>query len=994
MRIAILSGSTQTLYRVALPVMFGAFLVACSGSDGKNGTNGTNGAPALVKTTPEAAGANCAGGGTKVEFGLDKNGNGQLDADEIGGTSYICNGSGSNGQTTLVKTSQEPGGTNCQWGGIKIETGKDANNDGVLDPNEVDSKGTTYVCNLAPSGTITRTEGMVANIKQGGVSTGSPITVRFTLKDKYGYPVDINGVYSINALIQPRFALGYYTKDANGNVTPLKVYTQTTSLQSDGGASLPQPSAYNPKGTAPGQGKLTENGQGAGDYTYEFPATDTAPTSGVSGALGVKYDANKLTENHVVWVQVSRQTDLQYQTNANTYYTANFPYYFTPNNGNAGVAREVIKNANCQKCHDNFRLETTTTVGLHGGGRIDGTFCTVCHNPDRWSNPEAEAKTFVHRIHAADEFNLATAQKFHGIAATYPQAVNKCDVCHGGASAGAQAQNNPSRGACAGCHAYTSFTGQGSSNCTNPPAVDGNGNPVTCKHVGGTQADDTKCTQCHKAADIDSYHVPVIPPDPANSRLDGGTNSNTNAGYMAAGGYQVPDAGAITYNISSVSTWTDGNIKRPQIVFKIQENGKDVVFNSLDGGAVPTGGIEPMAPNYVGSPSVYFAWAVPQDGIAKPADFNASASAYIKAVINGTGMGTSTGQGTITGPDANGFYTIKLTNAQIAPEATMLTGGVGYTYSISGCSNGNLANGNAAWPCDGLLGRSTSMATQPLTQTNLAAYPYVAGPDSTGATRQGGLELNPQAVWKTATGFTGRRPIVDNNKCKDCHGMLGVAPTFHAGQRNDGPTCSFCHTQNRTSSGWSAGSRTFIHAIHAARKRQVPFMWHAVSATGGYGDVEFPAALNDCQMCHLPNTYDFTAPASLSAFPNISLQADATGTYDPNSPTKFTFSPYVVVDNVTSYGTGFSYNAATNAYTYAGANNLVSTPLAAVCTACHDSQIAVAHIKANGGGFYDPRTSFVTNAGTANAQQQSKEQCMICHGPGRAAAIGEVHLKR
>ena len=46
--------------------------------------------------------------------------------------------------------------------------------------------------------------------------------------------------------------------------------------------------------------------------------------------------------------------------------------------------------------------------------------------------------------------------------------------------------------------------------------------------------------------------------------------------------------------------------------------------------------------NFVGSPSVYFAFAVPQDGIAKPSDFNATASGYIKKVWDGTALQPAT----------------------------------------------------------------------------------------------------------------------------------------------------------------------------------------------------------------------------------------------------------------------------------------------------------------------------------------------------------------
>ena len=64
------------------------------GAMGAAGTNGTNGLNALIKTTTEAAGANCANGGTKIETGLDANSNGVLDAGEVNTsqTQYVCNG--------------------------------------------------------------------------------------------------------------------------------------------------------------------------------------------------------------------------------------------------------------------------------------------------------------------------------------------------------------------------------------------------------------------------------------------------------------------------------------------------------------------------------------------------------------------------------------------------------------------------------------------------------------------------------------------------------------------------------------------------------------------------------------------------------------------------------------------------------------------------------------------------------------------------------------
>jgi hypothetical protein len=152
------------------------------GVAGTSGTNGVDGKNTLAKTTTEAAGANCTTGGVKIEYGLDANNNGTLDAGEINATltKYVCNGAvgatgpagptgaigltgpqgpagangaqgpqgvaGTNGLNALIKTTSEPAGANCSNGGTKIETGLDANGNGVLDASEVNGSQTQFVC--------------------------------------------------------------------------------------------------------------------------------------------------------------------------------------------------------------------------------------------------------------------------------------------------------------------------------------------------------------------------------------------------------------------------------------------------------------------------------------------------------------------------------------------------------------------------------------------------------------------------------------------------------------------------------------------------------------------------------------------------------------------------------------------------------------------------------------------------------------------------------
>ncbi len=133
----------------------------CNGTDGLNGLDGTDGSDgadglsSLVRVTTETAGLNCTAGGSKIETGLDLDVDGVLDAGELLQTQYVCHGiagvdggdgtDGANGLNSLVRVTAEPAGASCTVGGTKIETGLDADADGVLDPLEIAQ--TRYVCN-------------------------------------------------------------------------------------------------------------------------------------------------------------------------------------------------------------------------------------------------------------------------------------------------------------------------------------------------------------------------------------------------------------------------------------------------------------------------------------------------------------------------------------------------------------------------------------------------------------------------------------------------------------------------------------------------------------------------------------------------------------------------------------------------------------------------------------------------------------------------------
>jgi OmcA/MtrC family decaheme c-type cytochrome len=355
-----------------------------------------------------------------------------------------------------------------------------------------------------------------------------------------------------------------------------------------------------------------------------------------------------------------------------------------------------------------------------------------------------------------------------------------------------------------------------------------------------------------------------------------------------------------------------------------------------------------------------------------------------------------------------------MTGVKIPSSATMLTAGIGYTYGLE--------------------------TTQPLTQTDVPGYPYTpivyTGLDATGKyglftapMGQGGVSVPAPNVYKavaslpagfpTNAGSTTagpatatRRAIVTNAKCNDCHAALGVftEKVYHAGQRNDAPTCTFCHNVNRINSGWAVNIKEAVHSIHAGGKRVNKFSWEA-AAGDAYWNVTYPAILNNCEACHVPGSYDFSNSTNAAAVSDLLWSGVAAGAMttatsysivtgnEVVAPTDSVISPWinpainpnpgVVLPLNTAYGAnyGVTFSAATGAATVAqaAAGTLVTSPITAACAACHDTPIAVAHFRGNGGSFYAPRTA-------AGVLPANVEQCLICHGNGKTADIRAVHM--
>lgn len=462
----------------------------------------------------------------------------------------------------------------------------------------------------------------------------------------------------------------------------------------------------------------------------------------------------------------------------------------------------------------------------------------------------------------------------------------------------------------------------------------------------------------------------------------------------------------ISYVIKTVSRNAS---KQPTMEFKFQvatadANGTlgapaDVAFNTSNG-------TNEMITGFAGSPSVYFAFAVPQDGIVAPADYNATASGYLKRIWDGTAtaVGQQTSAGTlVTGPTA-GYYTVTLTNVTIPDSAVMLTGGIGYTYGLGSFSKGTY-DAPASAPATKIMPTAPwapfLTTTQPLTQIDLAAYPYVLTKNGrTLPIGEGGLSIPPANVWKVATGYTGRRLITDTAKCNACHGRLGVNPTFHAGQRNDAQTCTFCHNVNRVNNGWAVNAKDVIHSIHGAAKRVNKFSWEA-GAGAKYWTITYPGLLKNCEECHLSGMYDFSNSVYTAnngaLFDSLLYTTVMSGTIPSSISVVLTgaetipgtyYSPFVTAS--AKYGAQFAFNSGaagmpTSSITKADGTKvglapqgifdaetttLVNSPIVAACAACHDTAIARGHMATMGGSLNRPRSEALGK----------KELCVVCHG--------------
>ena len=322
--------------------------------------------------------------------------------------------------------------------------------------------------------------GIVVKIQSAAIAKDGTITVRATIVDSDGFPLDRLGVASKGTT-----ALSFIAAYIPAGKTQYVSYTTTVDAASlPGNTNASQIQAANDSG-----GTFVTNA--IGDYTYTFKTK--AP---------VTFDATVTTS-----IGVSAQRNLaEFGTFDEWSETSNDVFSFVPNGNPVTVTRSVVTTDACNQCHDPL-------IG-HGGSRLKVELCIMCHQPQT-INPDTlltqDMKVLIHKIHMGSSLPSVKAGTPYRIwhrgawsdfsTVVFPQDIRNCTTCH--AKPAAQADNwktNPSAAACGSCHDDVNFA-------------------TGANHLNLAQPDDNQCKNCHTpnyVSDFDAS-VPGAHLIPANS---------------------------------------------------------------------------------------------------------------------------------------------------------------------------------------------------------------------------------------------------------------------------------------------------------------------------------------------------------------------------------------------------------------------------------------------------------------------------------------------
>jgi OmcA/MtrC family decaheme c-type cytochrome len=630
------------------------------------------------------------------------------------------------------------------------------------------------------------------------------------------------------------------------------------------------------------KGKWVESSLKNGVYTYTFAQS-------LKGISDIPYDASLV-----------HRVGLEIRTSTGALTTENIPannavFTWAPASGIplAQSGREIVDNDTCNACHDN--------LAVHGTGRFDLQYCVMCHESysfDAQSGNSLDLKVMIHKIHSGatlpsvvndpDDPNDNGTYGIYGYNnefadfsdLRYPQDKRNCQTCHQESDADTPQASNwrqtVNRETCTACHDNVNFT--------------------TGANHGGVAATEDSCTACHgpSSAVLSTQAAHVIPEQEAAKRFK----------------FEVVRVEPIKLDGSPGATACPATAKAckvlpgefAKVTIKVTDPATGKPYKITD---APFTNVIPCTP-------------VP------PATTCTPTAARLRARVAYTTTNfTSPGSGNTPAQPIQIDYLA----TTAAPAGSPAAAGGAPVLNADGSYT---KAGGKPMPT-GLFGGSGAVFVEGRTIVDVDESPLVTEFAEVGVTSSAGVVYPITDATPVA-----RRPIINVQKCDDCHKRL----SFHGDNRNDNTElCATCHNPEFAAGATLSAGRPYdfklmIHAIHAST-----YNFGGLTLSAGY-----PGKLNNCEGCHLADTYYPVDPAKVFAT-SITRGANAASPVD----------------------------------------DIAYTPNAAICGACHTSTAAKSHIQTSGGSFS------ATKKADGTSPEAQLEQCSFCHGAGKVADVKVEH---
>jgi OmcA/MtrC family decaheme c-type cytochrome len=599
----------------------------------------------------------------------------------------------------------------------------------------------------------------------------------------------------------------------------------------------------------------------------------------------------------------------------------NAVFDFVPNGGAVTSMREIVKTDNCNECHDKITAH---------GSRFEMKLCVTCHNPGSWvvddaGNTTVDFKVMVHKIHRGAELPSVQAGGSYTVGShDFSDIEFPQDIRN-----------------CTKCHdGDDPDTPQGNNwqlpnmeacgSCHDDIDFSRDGTVDPNGHSGGIVTDNSECITCH-----------------AENRIAGSVaESHTIPGKAERELFQ--------FNILAIcGSAPDANPTCPPTT------SPTVTFSVTDPSGATT--------HEYGNAYNVLATSTDQEFASSDASLNILIAWDTRDYTNDGGIGSRPAR----------------TDSVNARTSTAITDNGDGTFTMDGAA---VTPDPAVIPANAIGTGAIAMEGHP------------AADDGTGAFTVR-VPVNSEVSYFAITDSTPqpRRQVVDvPTKCDRCHDSLNL----HGNNRNNnGQLCVLCHNPSNTdvaqrpkdANGLPDTSATLdgkkeesidfkrlIHGIHAASESNFDgtdahgFRTEGLVVYGfrgsehDYSHVRFPGALSKCETCHLPDTYTLA-----------DRSGDGGGNWDLPAMNGIKGSTVDSAPNAVD-------SADFDAKLIDQADDWKFSPIASVCSACHDGTLPAAHMLDNG--------AILGGAGSEQAVQEGNiESCPLCHGPGKLADVKLVH---